>query len=306
MGDSDFDFTDNGDGTITDATSGLMWQKTPSETSYSWQEAVDYCSALELSGYDDWRAPTLKELFAISDFSQGWPYIDIGFFDLASGEVTKDEQFWASNFYLAGTTHGGAPSAFGVNHVTGHIKAYPAEASGPMGNFVRAVRGDVYGSNEYLDNGDGTITDEATGLMWMQDDPGVTLDWENALAFADTFSLGGHDDWRLPDVKELQSIVDYSGVLPAIDPLFSCTGITNEAGDADYGYYWTGTSAYFGPQSLEQYYAWYVAFGFAVDDAGEDTHGAGAVRFDTKVEGGPMGEGGERCYNMVRCVRSVE
>jgi hypothetical protein len=42
------------------------------------------------------------------------------------------------------------------------------------------------------------------------------------------------------------------------------------------------------------YFAWYVAFGTAVDDDGNDLHGAGAVRFDTKVEGGPLGDGGER------------
>ncbi|RMF59847.1 MAG: DUF1566 domain-containing protein, partial [Calditrichaeota bacterium] len=92
---------------------------------------------------------------------------------------------------------------------------------------------------------------------------------------------------------------------PAIDPLFSCTPITNEAGDSDYGYYWTSTSALFsGGQPY--YYAWYVAFGRAVNPEGLDFHGAGAVRFDTKKEGGPAGEGGERIYNFVRLVRDVK
>jgi len=66
-----FSLIDNGDGTVTDLNTGLMWQKTPSSTSFGWQGAVDYCESLELAGYDDWRAPTLKELFSISDFSQG-------------------------------------------------------------------------------------------------------------------------------------------------------------------------------------------------------------------------------------------
>lgn len=198
------------------------------------------------------------------------------------------------------------PSAFGVNEMTGHIKAYPADTPGPMGKMIRAVRGTENGLNDYQDNGDGTITDLATGLMWMQADPGEPMDWPTALAYADSLDFAGHDDWRLPDVKELQSIVDYSGVLPAIDPLFSCTPIINEAGDDDFGYYWSSTSAFFGLDQPEYYYGWYVAFGFAVDDAGEDTHGAGAVRFDTKVEGGPAGEGGERYYNYVRCVRDAD
>jgi hypothetical protein len=281
-----------------------MWQKIPDSRGLSWQEAVDYCESLELDGYTDWRIPSLKELFSISDFSQGWPYFDSDYFNIAGVQVSKDEQYWSSNYYYVGTTHGGAASAFGVNHGTGHIKAYPAATSGPMGNYVRAVRGDYYGVNSFTDNGDSTVTDGSTGLMWMKGDLGSAVDWEDALIFADTLSLAGHNDWRLPNVKELQGIVDYSGVFPAIDHLFECTGIINEAGDPDYGYYWTGTSARFQAGS-PYYYAWYVAFGYAVDMMGEDMHGAGAVRFDTKVEGGPLGEGGERYYNQVRCVREV-
>ncbi len=310
-----FSFKNNGDGTISDLNTGLMWQQVPSSNDYTWQQAVDYCNSLELGGYSDWRIPSLKELFSISNFSTGWPYIDRTYFTLASGQVTKDEQYWSGNYYVGVTVEGGSNAAFGVNHVTGHIKAYAASASGPVGGkYVRAVRGDYYGINNFTDNGDGTITEAASGLMWAQDDYGVTLDWQNALAYADSFELAGYSDWRLPDVKELQSIVDYSyspsatdadKVGPAIDPVFSCTSMTNEAGDDDYGYYWTGTSALFSSGN-PYYYAWYVAFGRAVDGAGNDFHGAGGVRFDTKVENGPLGEGGERYYNYARLVRTVK
>ncbi|GEM_PF-3627101 len=53
------------------------------------------------------------------------------------------------------------------------------------------------------------------------------------------------------------------------------------------------------------YYAWYVASGTAVGKEGDDFHGACAVRFDTKVKDGPLGEGGERYYNYVLCVRDI-
>ncbi len=283
---------------------------------FTWQEAVDYADELELAGYDDWRLPSAKELFTISDFGLSWPYLDTDYFTLASGEVTKDEQYWTSNYYVGTTTEGGSEAAFGVNHVTGHIKAYPAVARGPAGgNYVRVVRGDEYGINDFVDNGDGTITDNATGLMWAQSDEGVELDWQDALAYAEDSELGGFTDWRLPNVKELQSIVDYSrspsaadvsAVGPAINELFSATEITNEAGDSDYGYYWSSTSAQFN-DAEPFYYAWYVAFGRAVDGNGEDSHGAGAVRFDTKTDrDGPDGEGGERYYNFVRLVRDAD
>ena len=142
------------------------------------------------------------------------------------------------------------------------------------------------------------------------------MDWEAALTYSQTKNNEnylGHNDWRLPNVKELQSIVDYSrspsatnsaNVGPSIDPKFNCTPITNEAGVSDYAYYWTSTSALF-TSGQPYYYAWYVAFGRAVDGGGNDFHGAGAVRFDTKEEGGPNGEGGERYYNYVRLVRNV-
>lgn len=310
----DFSFVDNGDGTVSDLNTGLMWQQVPTNSDFKWQAAVDYCNNLVLDGYDDWRMPSAKELFSISDFNSGWPYIDLNYFTLASGQVTKDEQYWTSNYYVGVTVEGGSQSAFGVNHVTGHIKAYAANSGGPVGGkYVRAVRGNVYGENEFVDNGDGTITDNATQLMWTQDDNEVGIDWQDALAYAEDFELAGHSDWRLPNVKELQSIVDYSYSPtatdeahqgPAINPMFNCTPILNEAGIDDYGYYWTNTSAHF-TTGEPYYYAWYVAFGTAVNGEGLDFHGAGAVRFDTKYEGGPLGEGGERYYNFVFLVRNT-
>lgn len=307
-------YEDHGDGTVTDLKTGLMWQQAPSSSDYSWQDAVDYCESLELNGYDDWRIPSCKELYSISDFGLGWPYLNTSYFHLASGEVTKDEQFWASNHYVGTTVEGGENSAFGVNHVTGHIKAYAANAGGPVGGkYVRAVRGGDYGVNELTNNADGTISDLSTGLMWTTDDSGEGMDWAAALVYAEGAEIATYSDWRLPNVKELHSIVDYSFSPsatdisqqgPAIDPMFNCTPIVNEAGDDDYAYYWTSSSANF-TTGQPYYYAWYVAFGRAVNGEGLDFHGAGGVRFDTKYEGGPLGEGGERYYNFVRLVRDA-
>lgn len=312
-----FSLFDNGDTTVTDNVTGLTWQQMPDNMGLSWQEAVDACNNLELGDKTDWRIPTTKELFSISDFSVGWPYLDSNYFYIAGSDISKDEQYWA-DYYVGTTVEGGSNAAFGVNHGTGHIKAYPAGVSGPMGNYVRCVRGDSYGINDFVDNGDDTITDNATGLMWQKADSGTGMNWGEALAHAESATAAGYDDWRLPNIKELQSIVDYtrspsasdsSNLGPAINTdYFEITelasGTTNY--DPDYGYFWSSTSAYFGGTSLEYYYAWYVAFGTAVDGTGADFHGAGGMRFDTKYEGGNLGEGGERYYNYVRLVRDAE
>ncbi len=299
----EFSFTDNGDSTVSDNNTGLLWQQTPAETAYSWADAQNYCASLSLADSDDWRTPSLKELFSISDFTTGWPFIDTEYFVLANTPEFKAQQYWSSNYYEVGTTHGGAPSAIGVNHATGHIKAYPdGRDDQPMAaKYVRCVQGDTYGVNTFIDNDNGTITDAATGLMWAQEDSYVGLNWQEALAFAEQKNAEnylGYHNWRVPNVKELQSIVDYSGVYPAIDENYF--NITDE--DA---YFWSSTSAYFSPQAPGYYYAWYVAFGYAVGPEGDDVHGAGAVRFDTKVQGGPAGEEPERIYNYVRLVRDA-
>ncbi len=307
---AEFAFQDNGDGTVTDLNTGLMWQVTPSSQSFSYEEAVEYAENLEFAGYDDWRLPSTKELFSISDFSAGWPYLDKDVFDIAGNSVSKDEQFWTE--YYVGLTHGGNVSAFGVNHGTGHIKSYPVDG---RGNYVRLVRGETYGINDFVDNGDGTVTDLATGLMWSQDDSGVGMEWEDALAYAEGAELAGYDDWRLPNVKELQSILEYGkspnavdsdDLGPAIDvDFFNITALASgtTAYDPDYGYFWTSTSAYQNARQPGYNYAWYVAFGTAPGPDGNDTHGAGAVRFAGKVEGGPDGEDAARVNNYVRLVR---
>ncbi|WP_413699843.1 DUF1566 domain-containing protein [Psychromonas sp. KJ10-10] len=176
----------------------------------------------------------------------------------------------------------------------------------PRGNprlkYVWAVAGQVYGESQFVDNGDGTISDLGTGLMWMVDDSKQGLDWQSALAYSENLEYAGYSDWKLPNVKELQTLVDYSGVYPAIDQ--SLFNISDEN-----AYFWTSTSAYFSKRAKQEhkrYWAWYVAFGYAVGPDGKDSHGAGAVRYDTKKSGGPAGEDAERIFNYVRAVRIIK
>ncbi len=101
----------------------------------------------------------------------------------------------------------------------------------------------------FTDNGDGTVTDNCTGLMWQKDTAPERYTWCNALSYCENLSLGGGlvawDDWRLPNVQELQSIVDYGRTGPAIDPVFGAFSTVC----------WSSTSIADTPG-----YAWHVVF----------------------------------------------
>jgi hypothetical protein len=89
-------------------------------------------------------------------------------------------------------------------------------------------------SPRFVDNGDGTITDRVTNLMWQKDG----YYWDScgiqvAIDNCEALSLGGFTDWRLPNIKELMSIVNYGKNSPAIDqPPFTNT---------QWGHYWSST-----------------------------------------------------------------
>jgi hypothetical protein len=114
------------------------------------------------------------------------------------------------------------------------------------------------GPLSYTDNGDGTVTDNRTGLTWEKktaDNVATNYTWSGALDYVaalNAMNFAGHGDWRLPNIRELLSILDYGRSNPAIDPIFGPT-----AGGSNYAAYWSSTSwAAFYPQSN----AWSVEF----------------------------------------------
>ena len=322
------DYKDNGDGTVTDLNTGLMWQKVPDLTNKAtFAQAVAGAKSLTLAGHHDWQLPKIKELYSLIDFrgysahtaTQSKPYIDTNFFAFVFGSEQKgerliDAQYWSSNEYLGKTMTGNA-TVFGVNFADGRIKGYPKVSprkGGEMTEFVRYVRGNpTYGVNDFVDSKDGTVTDRATGLVWQKADSGKGLDWESALAYAEGLKLAGHSDWRLPNAKELQSIVDYARAPdatdpakrgPAINPVFSST--------VPELWCWTSTTHL---ENRTCGFAVYLCFGQAMGTmhgVKMNVHGAGAQRSDPKTGdrtawasgNGPQGDE-VRILNYVRCVR---
>lgn len=339
-------YKDNGDGTITDLNTGLMWVKARG-SKVTWNAAIEGKAKCHVGGHSDWRVPTIKELYSLITFNGGFcpeggsiPYIDTKYFNFVYGDPAKGEreidcQDWSATEYVSTTMNGNA-TVFGVNFADGRIKGYPKMRPGPNNSaphklYVRYVRGNPnYGKNDFIDNKDGTITDRATELMWSKADSGKGMNWEAALAWVETKNKEkylGHNDWRLPNAKELQSIVDYKRSpdttnSAALDPVFSVTSITNESDKTDYPFYWTSTTHLDGPRDRRGTAAVYIAFGralgwmqFPPQSANYrllDVHGAGAQRSDPKtgnVADFPHGRGPQgdviRIENYVRCVRTV-
>jgi hypothetical protein len=337
-------YKDNGDGTITDLNTGLIWVKSPDlVTKSTWEQAMDGAASCTVGGYTDWRLPNIKELYSLMNF-EGWtgvdagssnPFIDTDYFDFAYGQIENGERFidaqYCSSTEYVSTTMMGDHTVFGVNFADGRIKGYGTRM--PNGSekyfYVRFVRGDPdYGVNDFIDNGDGTITDRAAGLMWSRSDSGRGMVWEDGLAWVEEKNLENHlgySDWRLPNAKELQSIVDYTrspdtSSSPSIDSVFHSTSIVNAGGQTDFPFYWCSTTHLEGVGSRKGDYATYVSFGRALGwmesppGSGNyqllDVHGAGSQRSDPKTgDPGdfPLGHGPQgdvvRIYNYVRLVR---
>jgi hypothetical protein len=111
----------------------------------------------------------------------------------------------------------------------------------------------------YTDNGDGTITDNVTGLMWEKlvadgssiHAVGRLFTWAGAfaqIATLNAMNFAGHNDWRLPNVNELQSLIDYGRLQPSIDPVFndpaadSFTAFNLNVTSVGAPAYWTSTT----------------------------------------------------------------
>jgi hypothetical protein len=238
---------------VRDNVTGLIWEnKTDDGSIHDWDADYDWDYAQSVfitnlnndnfGGYSDWRLPTVMELSFLVDSERYDPCINTTYFPNTSSE------YWSSTTYAALPNY-----AWNVNFYSGGVNNYYKF----YGDYVRAVRSGQCGSfDNFIDNGDGTVSDFATGLMWEQktDDGGLqdkdnTYSWQEALSYCENLSLAGHSDWRLPNRNELQSIVDYYRYNPSIDTTF----FPNTSSE-----YWTSTTYDSNPN-----YAWYVSFDYS-------------------------------------------
>jgi len=260
---------------VQDNVTGLIWQgctaglhgagcATGTVETKTWQEARNYCTGLTWGGHDDWYLPDEYELQSIVDFGRYSPAIDDTAFP-----ATASYWFWSSSSSYTGSGWfvgfgSGAVASFGKDNAS-HVRCV---RPGP-GSARVLVR-----STPVAD--EPVVQDSATGLLWQGCTAGLggsdcatgsaeTRTWQQALAYCAGLAWGGRGDWRLPDIKELRSIVDNRRLSPTID----ATAFPATPSD----WFWSSSSF-----ALSSDVAWGVGFGGgnAFNDVGKDY--AGHVR----------------------------
>ncbi len=205
---------DKANGTISDVKTGLLWQKNNDGNKYNWYQAsgvshanynpagafLDVCGSLTLGGYSDWRVPTIYELMTVADFSSSGGFV-------WNNNTASGDSYWSQTPYAIA----------GVGDANGwSLGAWPNTAPSVVRGGkdtpekVLCVHGTQLPRSDLVDNADGTVTDFSTGLVWQSSDDKATRTWEQAVSYCEGMTLSDRVDWRLPNIKELQTIIDYS------------------------------------------------------------------------------------------------
>ena len=304
-------FSDNGNGTVTDNLTGLIWSKhanAPSralpgnpnngcpnaENDMIWLDALDFISCLNTrnhAGFSDWRLPNLHEMESVvnAGVANSAAYLNANGFGFGPGlpSEVRASQYWTStsdessvaspdlsaaaawdvdlvkgDFPFSTLKNGQANAVWPVRGVsTGTAKLWmsgqtlcfddigaprPCPATGEDGE---KLAGTAWPAPRFKPNTDATFAlDRLSGLLWAAAtqtpgppacaDTGLNLNWQQALshvACLNTNAFLGRTDWRLPNRKELRSLVDYSRGAPALP---AGNPFSDQAGNT----YWSSSS----------------------------------------------------------------
>lgn len=247
-------FIDNGNNTVTDTMTGLVWPKDVNFPGLTWQAAQSYVANMTLGGYTDWRLPTVNELQSLVNLQipnqEDWLN--------AVGNYGNPFTNVHGYFYWSSTTAAALPGyAWMVNMHYGDVNMF--SMTEPTGLYFWPVRGPInqtapaqvwqtgqsgsagvaWATPRFTDNGNGSVRDNVTGLVWLKKancmDPSGGVDkstagatngeisWSDSLLWSNGLASGtcGLSDgstpgqWRLPNREELYSLIDFSKYGPS-------------------------------------------------------------------------------------------
>ncbi|MBF0141265.1 MAG: DUF1566 domain-containing protein [Magnetococcales bacterium] len=277
-------FTDNGNGTVTDKLTGLIWLKNANCFDIQiWTDALasahtlanGTCGLTDNSVAGAWRLPNINEIKSLVDhghvtpsLSPGQPFSAVQSIYWSSSTHHFDSSLaWIVYLDSGGVTFGTKavsyytwPVRSGLNEgfpsplpITGQTTSFGVDDDGS------SKQGIPWPSSRFIDIGNGTIADLFTGLNWMKNANCFGyMTWSSALAKISDLNnniatcsgySGGYNDWRMPNINEIKSLIDYGNYSPALPTNHLFSGVQTTA-------YWSGNT-----QLNDISYAWYVNLG---------------------------------------------
>jgi len=223
---------DGGEAIVIDNNTGLEWQQTiEGYNNFTWDDANDYCKKLEYGGHDDWRLPTIEEFRTIIDYGGNGGGVDTSLFP-----VPTVCDFWTST----------------VDAVYGNGKHWAVDSRGGYGNnangfeySARCVRNSWTPSPSKFhmvsENGSKIVRDATTNLIWQGTVEDKELSWYDALVYCENLTYAGYNDWRLPNINELETLLRFD----------KSTGTPSDFPDIPEWRYWSSST-----YTLSHGYGW--------------------------------------------------
>lgn len=279
-------FTVSGD-CVTDNLTGLVWTKNGNHPGrlLDWKESIDYITSINntgICGYKDWRLPNINEIESLVNSGVTNPAEWLnkqGFYDVQSSAYCSSTTYSPDSDYAwcidmwNGIVKSGLKTELKYVWPVRAGQSGASDANYPANVWKTGQTTDYYSSDDgklqkgvawpdpkFTDNGNGTVTDNLTGLTWLKDTNCFSsMAWQNALTTVGNFNSNpknfgcsgynaSFNDWRLPNRKELLSLIDRSASNPAF-PYYSVLPAYRPFPNLVSYIYWSSTSYMYNTES---------------------------------------------------------